>query len=147
MNRLLVRALRAARSSDCAPEPEDFSIRNADIDPSLSRTEETGRVYTGDGLTGEFPDILDASFDTVVANPPFGRCRAAMSEGQLGRVLDGSPRVFEIWQGGAPPSGDASSGHVRSGRSEEQWRLLGSAPIEHLFLERCPICLDADHMW
>ena len=35
MNRLLVRALRAARSSDDVPE--DLSIRSDDIEPSLSR--------------------------------------------------------------------------------------------------------------
>ena len=31
------------------------------------------RFYTGDGLLGTFPAVVDESFDCVLANPPFGK--------------------------------------------------------------------------
>ena len=112
------------------------NICGIEVDPGVSQAQVSGRVYKGDGLTGEFPAVLDASFDTVVGNPPFGRCRAAMSEEQLEAVLRGVPRVFEIWRGDGRPSRDASTRVVVSRASAGQRRLLCSAAIEHLFLER-----------
>jgi len=111
------------------------NIYGIEVDPGLSHAGLADRVSLGDGLTGDFPGIVDGSFDTVVANPPFGRCRAAMSEAQLERALAGAPREFEIWQSRGA-SGDVAPGSGRAGRSVGRRGQLGSAAIEHLFVER-----------
>ena len=60
------------------------------------------RFYTGDGLLGTFPEVVDGSFDCVLANPPFGKLGPMLplfgEDGprrlaQRFRILDGQKQI------------------------------------------------------
>ena len=81
-----------------------YQTTGIEIDGRLAErgSSHADRFYTGDGLLGTFPEVVDEVFDCVLANPPFGKlgpmlpllgadgpCRLA----QRFRLLDGQKQM------------------------------------------------------
>ena len=81
-----------------------YETTGIEIDAGLAErgSSQADRFYTGDGLLGTFPEVVDGSFDCVVANPPFGKLGPMLSlfgeDGlyrlaQRFKLLDGQKQV------------------------------------------------------
>ncbi|MEW6749521.1 MAG: N-6 DNA methylase [Candidatus Latescibacterota bacterium] len=98
-------------------------VYGIEIDPLL--TAETAaalqpaRLLTGDGLTGALPGVEPASFDAVVANPPFGRPGTILPPQTLARAAS----RLAVWR--------AAPGNRRGAAAG-----LAACPVEVLFVER-----------
>ena len=57
-----------------------YRITGVEIDARLAERGECAadQFYTGDGLLGAFPQVVDDRFDCVLANPPFGKIRSVL---------------------------------------------------------------------
>ena len=58
-----------------------YETTGIEIDAGLAERglSQADRFYTGDGLLGTFPEVMDGSFDCVLANPPFGKLGPMLS--------------------------------------------------------------------
>ena len=81
-----------------------YQTTGIEIDEGLAERgrSQADRFYTGDGLLGTFPEVVDGSFDCVLANPPFGKLGAMLplfgEDGprrlaQRFRLLDGQKQI------------------------------------------------------
>lgn len=93
-----------------------YETTGIEIDAGLAErgSSQADRFYTGDGLLGTFPEVVDGSFDCVVANPPFGK---------LGPML---PLFGE----------DGSCRLARRFKLLDEQKQVRAFPVEWLFVER-----------